>query len=129
MKSASTTEPRPSAAGAKRCAAGMDTIRASRLARHMQVNPMRALAIAICLAALPACGTEQAATPLAAAPGADATAPAPAPAAVGVQVDIVAQGFEQPWAVPLLHDGGCLVTRRPGRPPPGSAGGENSGPT
>src|SRR3546814_2978060 len=69
MKSASTTAPRPSAAGAKRCAAGIDTIRASLLARHMQVSPMRALAIAICLAALPACGTEQAATPLAAAPG------------------------------------------------------------
>lgn len=89
---------------------------------------MRALAIAICLATLPACGTEQAATPLAAAPGAAATAPAPAPATAGVQVDIMARGFEHPWAVALLPDGGFLVTERPGRLRRVSADGEVSEP-
>lgn len=39
----------------------------------------------------------------------------PPPEVAGIRLTTVAQGFERPWALAFLPDGGMLVTERPGR--------------
>jgi aldose sugar dehydrogenase len=77
--------------------------------------PAAALGLAVALA-LAGCQapngntSRSEAAPATAADAADDTSNA-----AGMRVETVAEGFEHPWSVALLPDGGFLVTERPGR--------------